>query len=69
MKENEYIIQIFKLETEIQNLTKLLDKAKNYFNKYLESKEEIANNNSRMQQLKIDFNKELKNAYTNVYLI
>ena len=68
IKENKYIIEIYKLQTEIINLTSLLDKAKDYFDKYLESKAEMKDQNQRLIGLKNEFLKELKNANTNIAL-
>lgn len=67
-KENKYVIKVYNLENEIKNLVTLLDKAKDYFNKYIESKKEIENQNEKIYLLRNEFNKELKNANLDVVL-
>ena len=49
-KENEYLMHNFQLKDEIFSLVKLLDKNKNYFDKYKEAKKEI-NDNKRNQDI------------------
>ena len=68
IKENEYIIEIYKLQAEIINLTSLLDKTKNYFDKYLASKVEIEGKNKKISDLRNEFNNELQSATINITL-
>ena len=58
-KENEYIVSMYKLQDEIHSLIQLLDKNKNYYNKYKEVEKEIDNNKKNNDLLRIKFNKEL----------
>ena len=60
LKENEYKITIFKLESEIKSLTTLLEKNKIYFNKYIDLSKEIGKNRKENELLKVKFNKELQ---------
>ena len=60
LKENEYKIAIFKLESEIKSLTTLLDKNKIYYNKYIDLSKEIGKNRKENELLKVKFNKELQ---------
>lgn len=59
-KENEYIISMFKLQKEINSLIYLLERNKNYYNKFVEAEKEIAKNKKNNELLKINFNRELK---------
>jgi len=59
-KENEYIISMFKFQKEINSLIQLLDKNKNYYNKFKEAEKEITKNKKNNELLRINFNKELK---------
>ena len=58
-KENEYLVSMHKLEDEIHSLIQLLDKNKNYYNKYKEAEKEIDDNKKNNDLLKLKFNKEL----------
>ena len=58
-KENEYIVSMYKLQDEIHSLMNLLEKNKNYFNKYKEVEKEVNNNKKNSDLLRIKFNKEL----------
>ena len=59
-KENEYLMHNFQLKDEIFSLVKLLDKNKNYFDKYKEAKKEINDNKRNQDILRMEFNKELQ---------
>ena len=58
-KENEYILNIYKLEDEIRNLTFLLDKNKDYYNKLKETKKEVENSRKQTEEIKYLYNKEI----------
>lgn len=58
-KENEYIISMHQLQDELHSLIQLLDKNKNYFNKYKEAEKEIIDNKKNNDLMRINFNKEL----------
>lgn len=58
-KENEYIITMHTLQEEIYSLIKLLDRNKNYYNKFKEVEKEINNSKKNNDLLRIKFNKEL----------
>ena len=58
-KENEYLTTMYKLEDEIYSLIKLLDKNKDYYNKYKKAETEINIKNKNSDILKLRFNKEL----------
>ena len=58
-KENEYILNIYKLEDEIRNLTFLLDKNKDYYNKLKETKKEVENSRKKNEEMKFLYNKEM----------
>ena len=60
IKENEYISQIYKLESEIKMLSAILDKNKVYYNKCLEYESKIGMNKKEKDQIKRKFKKELK---------
>ena len=60
VKENEYIISMFKFQKEINSLIQLLDKNKNYYNKFKDAEKEIAKNKKNTELLRINFHKELK---------
>ena len=59
-KENEYLMHNFQLRDEIFSLVKLLDKNKDYFDKYKDAKKEINDNKKNAELLKLEFNKELQ---------
>jgi hypothetical protein len=59
-KENEYLMHNFQLKDEIFSLVKLLDKNKDYFDKYKEAKKEILDNKKNNDILKMELNKELQ---------
>ena len=58
-KENEYILNIYKLEDEIRSLTILLNKNKDYYNKLKETEKEIEKNKRRNEELRSLYNKEI----------
>ena len=58
-KENEYILNIYQLEDEIRNLTILLNKNKDYYNKLKETEKEIEKNKRRNEELRSLYNKEI----------
>ena len=58
-KENEYVISMYKLEEEIHSLIQLLDKNKNYYNRYKEVENEINIKNKNNDMLRLRLNKEL----------
>ena len=58
-KENAYLLTIYKLEQEIKDLTKLLDKNKEYYNKFKESEKIIEEKNNLNDEMRFAFNKEL----------
>ncbi len=58
-KENEYIINIYKLEDEIRNLTVLLNKNKEYYNKLKETEKEVEKSKKQNEEMKFIFNKEI----------
>lgn len=59
-KENEYILNIYKLEEEIRNLTVLLNKNKEYYNKLKETEKEVEKSKRKNEEMKFYFNKELQ---------
>jgi hypothetical protein len=59
-KENEYIMNIYKLEEEIRNLTVLLNKNKEYYNKLKETEKEVEKSKRKNEEMKFYFNKELQ---------
>jgi chromosome segregation protein len=58
-KENEYIVSMYQLQNEISSLMKLLDKNKDYYNKYKDAESQINNNKKKNDILRMNFNKEL----------
>lgn len=58
-KENEYIVSMYKLQNEISSLMQLLDKNKDYYNKYKVAESQINNNKKKTDILRMNFNKEL----------
>ena len=58
-KENEYIISMYKLQNEISSLMQLLDKNKDYYNKYKDAENQIDNTKKKSDILRMNFNKEL----------
>ena len=58
-KENEYILNIYKLEDEIRNLTILLSKNKDYYNKLKEKEKEVEKNKRQNEEMKSLYNKEI----------
>ena len=58
-KENEYIVSMYKLQDEIHSLMKLLEKNKNYYNKFKDVEKEVNNNKKNNDLLRLKFNKEL----------
>ena len=58
-KENSYLITIYKLEQEIKDLTKLLAKNKDYYNKFKEFEKIIEEKNNLNDEMRFAFNKEI----------
>ena len=58
-KENQYILNIYKLEDEIRNLTILLSKNKEYYNKLKETEKEIEKSKKQNEEMKSLYNKEI----------
>ena len=58
-KENAYLLTIYKLEQEVKDLTKLLDKNKDYFNKYKECEKIIEEKNNLNDEMRFAFTKEI----------
>jgi hypothetical protein len=58
-KENEYIVCMYNLRNEISSLMQLLDKNKDYYNKYKDAESQINNNKKKNDILRMNFNKEL----------
>ena len=63
-KENEHLLQIFGLESEIRNLTKLLDINQTYYKKYIDTLDKYEKNKLYTETLKTDFNKKLREKKT-----
>ena len=59
-KENEYKINLYKMEDEIKDLTHLLNKNKDYYTKYKEKEAEVINNKRQRDEYKYLFNKEIQ---------
>ena len=59
-KENEYKINLYKMEDEIKDLTYLLNKNKDYYTKYKEKEAEVINNKRQRDEYKYLFNKEIQ---------
>ena len=59
-KENQYLLNIYKLQDEIRSLILLLNKNKDYYQKFKEAEKEIDNNKKNNDILKSNFNKELQ---------
>ena len=58
-KENQYKINMYKLEDEIKDLTFLLNKNKDYYTKYKEKEEEIIESKKQRDEFKYLYNKEV----------
>lgn len=58
-KENEYILNIYKLEGEIRDLIVLLDKNKEYYNKLKETEKEVEKSKKYNEEIKSLYNKEI----------
>ena len=58
-KENNYILNIYKLEDEIRNLTILLNKNKDYYNKLKETEKEIEKSKKQNEEMKSLYNREI----------
>ena len=63
-KENAYILLIYELENEIRNLTKILDKNKEYFNKFKVTEKEAENNKKEIEKNKSLFNQKIQEKNT-----
>ena len=59
-KENEYKINLYKMEDEIKDLTYLLNKNKDYYSKYKEKEMEVLNNKRQRDEYKYLYNKEIQ---------
>ena len=59
IKENEYFISIYKLKEEIHSLIKLLDKNKDYYNKFKQVKKEVLDSKKNNAILRLNFNRQL----------
>ena len=59
-KENEYKINLYKMEDEIKDLTHLLNKNKDYYTKYKEKEAEVINNKRQRDEYKYLYNKEIQ---------
>ena len=59
-KENEYLVSMHKLQEEIHSLMKLLDKNKNYYDKYKNAEKEIDDNKKNNDIMRLKFNKEMQ---------
>ena len=59
-KENEYKLSNYRLKTEIQNLTSLLDKNMKYYNNCKELEKEIEAGKKKNEELKSFYNQELQ---------
>ena len=59
-KENEYKINLYKMEDEIKDLTYLLNKNKDYYTKYKEKEAEVINNKRQRDEYKYLYNKEIQ---------
>ena len=69
-KEKLNMINVFRLEEEIKDLTSLLDKDKEYYHKYLECLDKLEIKKKEMEEMRIKFNQEaeerkLRIAYLN----
>ena len=58
-KENEFKINMYKMEDEIKDLTYLLNKNKDYFLKYKEKEEEVIASKKQRDEYKYLYNKEI----------
>ena len=59
-KENEYKINMYKMEDEIKDLTFLLNKNKDYYTKYKEKEAEVITNKRQRDEYKYLYNKEIQ---------
>ena len=59
-RENEYKINIYKMEDEIKDLTYLLNKNKDYYTKYKEKEAEVILNKRQRDEYKYLYNKEMQ---------
>ena len=59
-KENEYKISMYKMEDEIKDLTYLLNKNKDYFNKFKEKEAELILSKRQRDEFKFLYNKEIQ---------
>ena len=58
-KENSHLLSIYNLEEEIKDLTTLLDKNKEYYNKYKETEQLVEEKKRQNDQMRFAYNKEL----------
>ena len=58
-KENAQLLSIFNLEEEIKDLTELLDKNKEYYNKFKESQNLVEEKQRKNDQMRFAYTKEL----------
>ena len=59
-KENQYILNIYKLEEEIRNLTVLLNKNKEFYNKFKETEKEVEKSKRQNEEMKSLYNREIQ---------
>ena len=59
-KENEYKINLYKMEDEIKDLTHLLNKNKDYYTKFKEKEAEVLINKKQRDEYKYLYNKEIQ---------
>ena len=56
VEKNSFLLTMYKVQEEQNNLIKLLDKSKDYYNQYINSQKEIKDKNNQIIQQRIDFN-------------
>lgn len=58
-KENSYLLTIYRLEDEIRDLTALLEKNKEYYEKFKETEKKVEEKKKQNEEMRFVFNKEL----------
>lgn len=58
-KENSYLLTIYRLEDEIRDLTLLLEKNKDYYEKFKDTEEKVEEKRKQNEEMRFVFNKEL----------
>ena len=58
-KENSHLLSIYNLEEEIKDLTQLLDKNKEFYNKYIDTEKLVEEKKKQNDQMRFAYNKEL----------